>query len=251
LVCHSDVRLTVNPDRPNDIVPTWKKCPSTVAKHPKQDCPFIRHASRKVFGLKNGIYQESQARYKWCYAGDFGNGRLIPPAISSNLLSKLPPSTWETMVCGVKFSDYIIRVSIEARMELYAANGDLRTKRMENTLLGWGCSDPTLQQQLVGQTFRIYQQEGVATYTIRRVLFGCSKNINGFRVTSSLDGETSPEFVMGVRAHRDGYVVFLKFSCIHPFPRMSRAYRTRYLYHHPIRFDRCPNTVLWISATMY
>ena len=243
LVCGADRRLQVNPAYPDVLGTSARKCAGLLSKNPTLGCPFI--VARREFRA-TGIIAIGQQ----CCASFFPTG--FPRAVASNVLSKLPPSTWETMVDDLKFCDYIIRVSLGERVLLYAANETRKRKRMENALIGWGEPKGSGERrQLVGQTFQIFQSAGHATYTVQDVLFGGSNNINELMVTSSLDGDVSHVFFMTVRSHRDGYLLRMKFSSIHPFPRMSRHIAQIYLNTFPISFSRCPDTVLWITAEMY
>jgi len=241
LVCCPERRLKQCIHNPDYIVHTAKKCPCCLKKNRSTGCPFLfkRQPRYRVPGQE--VY---------CYAKFFGSSYSTPRPIAAHILSKLPPSTWEQMVGDVKFSDFIIRTSIEARMKLYAKNDKLKKYRLQNLLIGWGEKDEEKQQQLVGQTFNVFEQQA-ATYTITKVMFGNTNNINSLVITSTLDGVVSPAFVVDVRSYRDGFNIHLKFSSIHPFPRMHRHFEQRYIYKTPIVFDKCPNVKLWATASSY
>jgi len=171
----------------------------------------------------------------------------------SYALSKLSSDTWDVDICGINFSQYIIRETIGKKMETYAQNSQMKADRLNNPLPGWGLtSKDSLRQQLVGSTFRTHRDlldnGEFATYTIQKVLYGKSKNINGFIVNSSLAGVTSNKFKIDVKSYRDGFHIRMLFHQNFPFPPMSRTRERFYLHYRRIFISANPDLKIWLSS---
>ena len=240
LVCSPGVKVVEMATNPGFLTRTARKCTCCLSRYPYGDCPFVF--------VKKDLHNDWPER-KICFQFYFDNR---DNSIRSYALAKLPPSTWNVKVGDVNFADYIIKHSIEKRMMLYAANKALKDKRIANPLPGWGLGiDDPGRQQLVNTTFKLFDSPVAAVYTIKELYFGKSKNINTIIVSSTLQNETSLSFPIDVRAFQDGYVFNIRFSRIHPFPRMSLEFDRRWLYQEPIVLNACPTIKIWANARSY
>lgn len=243
MLCSPERRLQIDKKNTNLITHNNKMCPSMLKSRAKR-------APRCCFTMDvRNVY--SGAMETRCYCWYFCNSYFTPKHHASYMLSKLPPSTWTRKIGNITFADHIVATTITTRMDKYARNDELKERRMNNQLLGWGEKEKRKRQQLVGQTFQLLDSNDAATYTITQVLFGGTGNINGFIVRSSLDNTVSFPFKIDVRSHKQGYVIYFKFHRIHPFPRMHRFYEKRFLNYQPIKFDKCPSVVLWACCSVY